>query len=565
MLIEPGTFVRLITDPSRSGMVQAGERTTAGMPMMQVRFGDGTASWLPADALEPVPDAPVDLTKRFGNGQFVAPDWLRRVLTRIRVTGRLSDVVYSMEATATDFYAHQFKPVLKLLSSPTDALLIADEVGLGKTIEAGLIWTELRARLDCNRLLILCPKTLCDKWRSELDLRFGVDARIVAAQELFTLLTERNNAGRGFAAIASMQSLRPPRGWDSENEVERSEQEDSPRHQLAKFLRDEADGEPLIDLLVVDEAHHMRNPKTLLYRLGDLVNAVSAHRVFLSATPIHLRNRDLHSLLRLIDPDTFEYASTLDDLIQANEPIIAARDLLMRQGTSQEQIIERIDAARQYSVLASSQALKLLRHELINRPLDLATRAEIASRLESVNQMANYVNRTRRRDVEELRVVREPVAPVLEMHEDEREFYETVTDEVADYARRKGVNAGFLLSTPQRLLTSSFAAASDYWTGIRDNKQDEIEETDADLEAHDQDDHPLLASLQRLANKLDMTDRLERNDTKFNKLNEYLKKVFEQSQLQKSSCFLVSNRRCVIFGVGLKNMEFPVNYFTGRS
>ena len=68
-------------------------------------------------------------------------------------------MVYSMEATETDFYAYQFKPFLKLLNSPTDGLLIADEVGLGKTIEAGLIWTELRARLESNRLLVICPKT----------------------------------------------------------------------------------------------------------------------------------------------------------------------------------------------------------------------------------------------------------------------------------------------------------------------------------------------------------------------------------------------------------------------
>ena len=154
MSIEPGTFVRLITDPSRSGVIQPGEKTTAGMRMVSVRFANGAVSWLPADNLEPVPEAPPDLAECFAEGRFVAPDWLRRVLTRIRVTGRLRDVVYSMEATETDFYAHQFKPVLKLLKSPTDALLIADEVGLGKTIEAGLIWTELRARLECNRLLV---------------------------------------------------------------------------------------------------------------------------------------------------------------------------------------------------------------------------------------------------------------------------------------------------------------------------------------------------------------------------------------------------------------------------
>ena len=51
-----------------------------------------------------------------------------------------------------------------MLSSPTGGLLVADEVGLGKTIEAGLIWTELKARFDYRRMLIICPKVLCQKW-----------------------------------------------------------------------------------------------------------------------------------------------------------------------------------------------------------------------------------------------------------------------------------------------------------------------------------------------------------------------------------------------------------------
>jgi hypothetical protein len=60
-----------------------------------------------------------------------------------------------MEATNTDFYAYQFKPAIKILESPANGILIADEVGLGKTVEAGLIWTELRSRFDMRRLLVL--------------------------------------------------------------------------------------------------------------------------------------------------------------------------------------------------------------------------------------------------------------------------------------------------------------------------------------------------------------------------------------------------------------------------
>ena len=99
-----------------------------------------------------------------------------------------TDVVYSMEATETEFYAHQFKPVLKLLNSPTDALLIADEVGLGKTIEAGLILKELKARGMARRTLVLAPSGSVSQWQFELKTKFNetfaqLDSRTIPGLE----------------------------------------------------------------------------------------------------------------------------------------------------------------------------------------------------------------------------------------------------------------------------------------------------------------------------------------------------------------------------------------------
>jgi SNF2 family DNA or RNA helicase len=522
--IAAGSYVRLKTNPTRAGIVLAGGSVRAGRRMVSVQHPDGSVSSLPEAALEIVPVAAPPLPDRFAAGRFADPGWLRRTLARIRVTGRLSDVMYSMEATETDFYSYQYKPVLKLLSSPTDALLIADEVGLGKTIEAGLIWTELRARLESNRLLVLCPKTLCEKWQMELDRRFGVDARIVNASDLMQLVSRSN--GRGFAAIASMQSLRPPRGWDNGHDEE--SETNTARATLAKFLDEAADGEPLLDLLVIDEAHHMRNPDTLLFNLAQLVNSVSSHRVFLSATPIHLRNRDLHSLLRLIDPDTFEYESTLDELILMNAPIVAARDLLTKPGVSISAVREQIEAARQHELLASSKALKLISEELETTNLSLAERASLASRLEQVNQLANYVTRTRRRDVEEFRIQREPKAPTLDMAADEAIFYDAVTLEVTEYARSCDANARFLLSTPQRLLTSSPAAASAYWSAYGGGALDPVEETDEDLEENGHDERPLVTRLSALSRKMNLTARLEAIDTKYKLLLSQLQQHWQE-------------------------------------
>ena len=495
--------------------------------MVQVRFADGQVTWLPYSALEPVPSEAESLWDRFATGRFVEPDWLRGTLTRLRVTGRLSEVVYSMEATNTDFYAYQFKPVVKLLNSPTDALLIADEVGLGKTIEAGLVWTELRARVHCDRLLVVCPKTLCQKWQDEFTTRFGVETRIADARELLRALRRASETGRGFALICSMQALRPPRGWQ-EDGTESEGGHDHVRRELARFLDEASDGEPLIDLFVVDEGHHMRNPETLLNRFGRLANSVASHRLFLSATPIHLRNRDLHSLLTMVDPDTFEFENTLHDLIATNEPIIAARDLLLRSDAPAAEILQRLDEAQGHEILCKSRALIQIREELTRTNLDRSKRSELASRLEQVNQLANFVTRTRRRDVQEFRVVREPKAPVLEMNTDERCFYDEISEVVRDYAWNRDANEFFLLSTPQRLLTSSLAAASSYWSELLGSSDDEeIEETDQDLQHRLLDERPLVARIAERARTLDMTARLTEVDTKYGLLIRELKQLWK--------------------------------------
>ena len=529
MDIHPGTFVRLKRDPTRAGFLEPGEKSTAGMRMVGVRFADGQVKWLPHAELEPVPQAPEGAGDRFAAGRFVEPEWLRRSLTRLRVTGRLSEVVYSMEATETNFYAHQFKPVLKLMSSPTDALLIADEVGVGKTIEAGLVWTELRARIDCERLLVACPKTLCQKWQDELATRFGVEAQIGDAQAVLSALRRTQDTGRGYALVCSMQGLRPPRGWDDVAAAESAGGARSARRVLANFLDEASDGEPLIDLLVVDEAHHMRNPETLLNRFGRLANSVASHRLFLSATPVHLRNRDLHSLLTMVDPDTFEFESTLNDLISSNAPIIAARDLLMRPNASIGEVLEQLDEAQNHEILRDSKALAQLRGELAGTNLDQSKRAELAARLERVNQLANYVTRTRRRDIEGFRVVREPKAPVLEMSEDERYFYDEISEVVRTYALHRSANELFLLSTPQRLLTSSLAAASGYWSRLAGGVDDEdIEEDDRDLERFNAlDDRPLVSRIAKRARSLGMTERLTKGDNKYRLLVREIRSLWE--------------------------------------
>lgn len=537
--LNPGDFVRLKTDPTRAGRLLEGTRNQAGEVFVPVVFADGGRRYLPLSALELVPEIPDSIEQQMLAGSFAGLDWLKRTLMRYRVTGRLSDVVYSMEATDTDFYAHQFKPVLKLLNAPTDAILIADEVGLGKTIEAGLIWTELRARNDARRLLVICPRTLCKKWQIELERRFGVEARVVGADELLETLSSPQRVAKGFAYVASMSSLRPPKNWDKENVGESEAIRGTARIKLARLLEEKADEQPIFDLLVIDEAHHMRNPETLLYRLARLANAVSAHRVFLSATPIHLQNRDLHSLLHLIDPDTFSTEQVLNGIIEANAPIVAARELVLRSASTREEVAERIAEAQAHPLLAGNKTLGILKSQVLQADLDITSRSTIAWRLENANHLANFICRTRRRDVEEFRVVRQTTSVMVEMSAAERDFYDAITAAVAEYARSGNTNLRFLLSSAQRMLASSPAAASHYWMGenrLGMTEADDSFESDETIE-DSLDERPLVSILAATASKLNMTNQLRDADSKYQALLDQLKKRWDVSPNEKIIIF----------------------------
>jgi hypothetical protein len=114
------------------------------------------------------------------------------------------------------------------------------------------------------------------------------------------------------------------------------------------------------------------------------------------------------------------------------------------------------------------------------------------------------------------------------MHADEEEFYEAVTHEVTEYARSLDASERFLLSTPQRLLTSSPAAASAYWAGYHVNGSDPIEETDEDLEEDQFDERPLVSRLAAISRRLDFSERLEAVDSKYKLLIAQLRQFWNE-------------------------------------
>lgn len=503
---EAGTPVRLRQDPANAGEITGKTTIKAGRTYYEVRLADGSGcQWYPAAQLDAnigPPDPMADLSA----GRFADPDLLRRLLVHHRLTGRLRDMIYSMDVSDTDFHAYQFKPVVKLLASPAQGLLIADEVGLGKTIEAGLVWTELVARFDCHRLLVVCPKSLTDKWRLELWQKFSIDAKIVDAGELLDRLRRQHEAPDGFALIISLSAARPPRGWE--------EGGGGNRGKLARFLADQASGDPLVDCAVFDEAHHLRNADTMSHAFARCLMDVTDYKLLLSATPINLRSEDLRNLLALLDPETFDNAWTFDLLAQENKPLVAARELALRTGTSFADLLEAVSALPRGELLRIDNQLDNLQRELATPELrdGPQVRTRIAAQLEEMSLLGTVVNRTRRRDVNELQVKRHVNHHVWEMSDDERAFYDDASDVVRTHAWSLSVAERFLLATPQRLVSSSLAAAHRHWA--RKAHDFSLDDPDWEEEAAG----PLVAKLAQLCSDPVRQAQLEAKDTKLGTL-----------------------------------------------
>ena len=115
-----------------------------------------------------------DIIRLTAKVDFVQPLEFLKDFLIFKLQKPLSNILYSYSMSKTNREAYQFKPAIKFLKNPKNRILIADEVGLGKTIEACIIYLELKARMqgDMPRVLIVCPAGLKEKWQSELLLRF---------------------------------------------------------------------------------------------------------------------------------------------------------------------------------------------------------------------------------------------------------------------------------------------------------------------------------------------------------------------------------------------------------
>jgi len=212
---------------------------------------------------------------------------------------------------------YQLEPLRRALAAPRTNLLLADDVGLGKTIEAGLVIEELLLRHRARSVIIVCPPSLALKWRDEMREKFGLDfvivdsARMAADRRTYGLAA--NPLRLHPRVIVSMAWLPGVRAQRLLREV------------LADAARSGTARSYAFDVLVVDEAHHVAPaaPSAVGGGRGYAVDSQRTqalrrlaesceHRLFLSATPHNGYTESFSALLEMIDPRRFARGASID-------------------------------------------------------------------------------------------------------------------------------------------------------------------------------------------------------------------------------------------------------------
>ena len=206
------------------------------------------------------------------DGKFQSPEYsrLNYLANQLLLKGKKEKLMIEEEIKdKITLYVHQINNALKFLNDMNGRILIADEVGLGKTIEAAIILKELIAREDIKKILILCPSALTTQWEEELLEKFGLQFEInrsVHHWSSYDKIIASIDTAKKSKHIQEITSIR----WD---------------------------------LLIIDEAHRLKNSSTIGYKA--LQNIKADNRIFLTATPIQNNLMELFNIIDLLDKGYF--------------------------------------------------------------------------------------------------------------------------------------------------------------------------------------------------------------------------------------------------------------------
>lgn len=512
----------------------------------QVCFNGVDLMYIPAEKLSHYTPC-LDVYDHYQNEDFQSISDFRRRLYRYRMSGELTNLMYSMDNAVAEFMPHQFVPVVKFLESYTDRLLIADEVGLGKTIEAMYIWEELRARKNAKRLLVVVPAVLRDKWKGDMRKFFGIEADIVSAQgkgEGKTLLKCINEAiddqnRTSFALIVSLEGIRTA-------------------EEVRNVLETCRDTVSVFDMAIIDEAHYLRNSETEGFKTGGLLRDVSKHLILLSATPIQTSSNNFFNLLSLLAPEDYTFRETFDQQLMENKPLVELANALER-GVSSDELRPLVETALRNDVFAEDEDLKRLSNELDLIVSDVRERVIMIDRIKGKYFYSGLVTRSRKRDVFPGRTERVVASVNFKLNDYERRFY----DQVSAYLRSEGTKierkndfSVFRLIARQRQMASCIPAALQAWRGI-DNEND-FDETGA---AEAGTKNARYINMPQFE-EFDLA-RLEREDSKFAQVLSKIQEILDKNPKEKIIIFSFFRRTVGYLWEKLKANGISASFIMG--
>lgn len=479
-----------------------------------------------------------------GQEQAPAPifvDDLKARLTSWQVLSRATTSLYSLRLGRVQFVPYQYRPVLKLIRADQPRLLIADEVGVGKTIETGLIIKELRARMDIKSVLVICPKALVaeKKWFTEMK-RFDEHFMAIDGPILRHCLAETDLEGEWPEMYR--KAILPFSLFDSDLLIGASSKG---KRKVLGLL--DLDPPPQFDLVIVDEAHHIRNADTYLHQgvraFCDNAKAV----VLLTATPVQLGSNDLFTLLNVLRPDliidqaSFEQRAAPNGFINSavHECRIAEPNWQARSLSALEQA-GQTDWGRLFLKTSPDfcEAVETLQSD---GEIDDDVRVPLIRQIEELYTFSPMINRTRRRDIGDF-TTRKPDTVLVEFTAGQRDVHDMLLDLIGRILSRLhgNQNVKFMMTTIRRQGASCLYGLVPLLEDLLHGKVDQLEL----LESADNEDYIDTSFVDTI--RLEVSELLNASralDGFDPKVEAFIKIIAEKGELENNKCLVFTTFR----------------------
>ena len=530
------SLVYLIGDPSVKGIVMS--ITDLGDTKKYDVFVDGSFKTYYSGQIAPVVEKV--------NYNWVDINTFRSYLTAYQINNPSGRDLYSLNSARIDFVPYQFRPALKLIHADEPRILIADSVGVGKTIEAGLIIKELQARNELENIMIICPKPLVTerKWETEMK-RFDEDFVPLTGPELRQVISDTDRDGEW--PVRYSKTIVPYSILDS-----RTYEGDTSKKSKFFGLKD-LDPAPHFDLVIIDEAHHIRNgsmekEKAFEYKcvkyFCDHADAV----VMLTATPLQTSDDDLFTLLNVLRPDVVIDKQTFNLMSRPNAHISQVSTLIRRAGENwQQEALEELRGILETqwgeNVVAANPTYSSMVQTLQQDKITREERVKLITDAESLHSFNSMLNRTRRKDIQDF-CIRRPYTLAVEFTPEQQALH----DELLRFEQNALLQLhGDARSIPFMMSTIKRQAASCIF-GLAPHIRDLIKRRFVQIEDDPDNEMPgfefageSAGALESLAqNLLRMADNLPTEDPKFDQM---MTAIMEKQKQDNNKIILFSTFR----------------------